>query len=113
MVIEVMDGDKDYSNIIRTLKHIHPSLVTIVHTSFNDHQLLINLINQGQIFRFHPKPSNPRLLSKNLESSLYYHHKLKAQPALAARHKVEKPTNEVFKGFSDRVRSYLRKFVSV
>jgi hypothetical protein len=58
-------------------------------TPFQDTTVLIGLINQGQVFRFLPKPVRRGPLGMNIASALRHHRALKAAPKLRAAYAVE------------------------
>lgn len=74
---------------LKMLKAQHPEVVSIVMTPFQDTTVLIGLINQGQVFRFLPKPIRRGPLGMNIASALRHHRALKSAPALRAVHNVE------------------------
>ena len=74
---------------LKMLKAQHPEVVSIVMTPFQDTTVLIGLINQGQVFRFLPKPIRRGPLGMNIASALRHHRALKSAPMLRAVHRVE------------------------
>jgi serine/threonine-protein kinase len=110
MVTDVQDGQASHVGAIKALKQTHPQLVTIVLTQLRDYELLVELINQGQVFRFHPKPGHVGTFVKNVQSALDYHHVLQTQPEMQKRHSVAKSVKPVLAGLSDRVMGYFRRF---
>jgi serine/threonine-protein kinase len=110
MVTDVQDGQASHVGAIKALKQTHPQLVTIVLTQLRDYELLVELINQGQVFRFHPKPGHVGTFVKNVQSALDYHHVLQTQPEVQKRHSVAKSVKPVLAGLSDRVMGYFRRF---
>lgn len=109
MVADVMDGQASHVGAIKALKQTHPDLVTIVLTQLRDYELLVELINQGQVFRFHPKPGHVGTFTKNMQSALDYHQILQLQPEVQKRHAVAKSTKPLLTGLSDRVMGYFRR----
>lgn len=109
MVADVMDGQASHVGAIKALKQTHPDLVTIVLTQLRDYELLVELINQGQVFRFHPKPGHVGTFTKNMQSALDYHQVLQSQPEMQKRHTVAKSTKPLLTGLSDRVMGYFRR----
>lgn len=91
VISEVRVQDEDISSAIKLLKQQHPNVVTIVLTSFQDTGTLIDLINQGQVYRFLPKPVRRGLLGMSLNAALKHYQSLRATPLLLQRHVVEKP----------------------
>jgi DNA-binding NtrC family response regulator len=74
---------------LKMLKSQYPEVVSIVMTPFQDTTVLIGLINQGQVFRFLPKPVRRGPLGMNIASALRHHRALKAAPKLRAAYAVE------------------------
>lgn len=111
IVSELSVGPDSMSVALKLLKAQHPDVVTIILTPFQDTGVLINLINQGQIFRLLPKPVRRGPLGMNLASALRHHRALKLSPALRERHAVQ-PLRDVEAasvasrviGFLDRLR---------
>lgn len=89
IVSDVMVGKQDVTQLIKLLKKEYPLIVSVVVTRFNDANMTVGLINQGQIFRYLGKPLHGGQLRASIEASLMYHARCKAQPALLARHQVE------------------------
>jgi serine/threonine-protein kinase len=91
----------DTTALLRMLKHQEPQIVTVVYTSAADAGDVVNLINQGQIFRFLAKPVKPAVLAQALSAAGRKREQLKAAPELSARHNVE-PIPEVARQSFDR-----------
>lgn len=110
LVADVLDGQASHVGAIKALKQSHPQLVTIVLTQLRDYELLVELINQGQVFRFHPKPGHVGTFVKNMQSALEYHNVLQTRPEIQKRHAVAKSDKPLLAGLSDRVMGYFRRF---
>lgn len=91
VVSELMLARQPIATMLKMLKAEYPDIVTVVMTPFQDTSVLINLINQGQVFRFLPKPVRKGPLGINLNSALRHHELLRSSPARRAAHAVEKP----------------------
>lgn len=89
VVCETRVGGRDATPLIKLLKQQRPDIVSIVLTVDSDVDAIIKLINQGQIYRFVPKPVKPGFMKLMLSSALHKHHELKANPSAAKRHMVE------------------------
>jgi serine/threonine-protein kinase len=89
IVSELMVQHESLTTALKLLKAQHPEVVTIVMTPFQDTGVLINLINQGQIYRLLPKPVRRGPLGMNIASALRHHRMLKSSPSLRRRHTVE------------------------
>jgi serine/threonine-protein kinase len=90
IVSELVVQGESLTAALKLLKAQYPEVVTIVMTPFQDTGVLINLINQGQIYRLLPKPARRGPLGMNIASALRHHRMLKSSPALRGRHVVEK-----------------------
>jgi DNA-binding NtrC family response regulator len=110
LVADVLDGQASHVGAIKALKRSHPQLVTIVLTQLRDYELLVELINQGQVFRFHPKPGHVGTFVKNMQSALDYHQILQTKPEVQKRHAVAKSEKPLLAGLSNRVMGYFRRF---
>jgi len=89
IVSELVVQRESLTAALKLLKAQYPEVVTIVMTPFQDTGVLINLINQGQIYRLLPKPVRRGPLGMNIASALRHHRMLKSSPALRSRHVVE------------------------
>jgi serine/threonine-protein kinase len=89
IVSETKVGSIDATRLIRLMKQKHPEIVTVMFTGENDADTVTSLINQGQIYRFVPKPIRSGYLKLVINSALIKHQQLKETPALAARHAVQ------------------------
>jgi serine/threonine-protein kinase len=87
----------------KVLKHEHPEILVIVLTEASDSELVIELINQAQIFRFINKPVNPDLLKQHTQSALTKYQSFKQNPHLTHQHKVAPTAAD--QGILARVRS--------
>lgn len=89
VITDLHINDQDASATVKALKRYRPHVVTVVVTRFRDNNTLIDLINQGQIYRFLPKPISRGLLSRSVQSAMRHHRLLRDSPQIAARHAVE------------------------
>lgn len=102
--------------IVSTLKQHHPELVTVILTDRADAGSAIDLINQGQIYRFISKPLHGSQCKIAVNSAVRQHQRLTQSPELHQRYEVEPaPTPAAAPavasaGLLDRIRS-LRSWV--
>lgn len=89
IVSETRVGTIDATRLVRLMKSQHPEIVTVMLTAESDADTITTLINQGQIYRFVPKPIRTGYLKLVLQSALRKHSALANDPALAFRHTVE------------------------
>ena len=88
MVTDTAVSEEQIATLTTTLKRHVPELVTIVASGRSDAQLLIDLINYGQIFRFLLKPLHSGQCRLSVESAVIKHRELAADPAMHRRHAV-------------------------
>ncbi len=93
MVTDTGVSEEQIGTLTTTLKRHVPELVTIVASSRSDAQVLIDLINFGQIFRFLLKPLHGGQCRLSVESAVIKHRELAADPLMRRRHAV--PEREV------------------
>lgn len=89
-------NSQDTTTLLKVLKHDHPSVVTVVYTAMSDAVNVVNLINQGQIFRFIPKPVKALTLRLALVAAALKRRQLLESPDTTKRYSVE-VTTEVAK----------------
>lgn len=80
----------DTTTMLKILKQEHPDIVTVVYTAMADAVDVITLINQGQIFRFIPKPVKAVMLKQALMAAALKRRQLRHSPEAARRHLVER-----------------------
>lgn len=95
--------------LIGTLKQHHPELVSVILTDRADAGSAIELINQGQIYRFISKPIHDSQCKIAVTSALRQHHKLVQAPDLHKRYEVERapapPPSSPALRMMDRIKS--------
>ena len=84
----------DTTTMLKVLKQEHPEVVTVVYTATTDAVDVITLINQGQIFRFIPKPVKMVMLKQALMAAALKRRQLRSSPDAARRHAVESVAEE-------------------
>lgn len=100
----------DVIGALKTLKRYSPGTLTIAVSPLGDSYGLIELINQGQIYRFLPKPLSRELLRRSLQSAVDHYRRIRAAPLLAARHAVEESAAaEPPASLSSRLLGYWRR----
>ena len=80
IAVVITDLDASHAQLTATLKrlqHASPRSVPIVVTTASDSELVIELINEAQIFRFLNKPVNLRLLKNHVQAALQRYLSLK------------------------------------
>jgi len=108
VVAELTHRRDDVAGALKTLKQYSPATLTIATSPLRDARNLIDLINQGQIFRFLPKPLSRELLRRGLHAACAHHARINAAPALVQRHAVEQARFEPM-SISARLLDYWRR----
>ena len=92
VVVNVPQGDSDYLSFLKLIKSEYPLIVTIAVMAENDADDIINLINQGQIYRYIPITVPAGRTRICIQSAIKYANRLNMNPVQAERHRVEKNT---------------------
>ena len=94
VMTDVEAGEEQLTAMLKLLKQEKPQILTIVVTTASDSELVIDLINQAQIFRFLNKPVNVRLLKGHVLAALQRYLIFKQAPKLVDEHRVQ-PAEQV------------------
>ena len=94
VITDIEAGHGQLNAMLKLLKQENPQILTIVVTTASDSELVIELINQAQIFRFLNKPVNVKLLKGHVHAALQRYLAYQQSPALAEAHRVH-AANEV------------------
>lgn len=91
----------------KLLKQAHPEILVMAITAVSDSELMIELINQAQIFRFLNKPVNLRLLKQHVQTALDRYRSFKQTPQLVNQHRVasSEPDSPLARKILGRVKS--------
>jgi len=88
IIADIGMAQPDDTATFKLLKQEHPEILSIVLTDASDSELVIDLINQAQIFRFLNKPINFKLLKSHVQAALSRYVAFKQAPELVKQHKV-------------------------
>ena len=91
VVADIGGSHHDNRTLFKMLKREHPQILTIAVTDASDSDLVIELINQAQIFRFLSKPLKLTTLKLHIAAAMTQFQKFKAQPKLLLQQKVDQP----------------------
>jgi len=89
VVADVGTGNADVTAMIKLLKRKNPQILSIVLTAASDSDLVIELINQAQIFRFLNKPVKVKVLKSHLHAALAQYITFQKSPHLLKQHRVQ------------------------
>jgi eukaryotic-like serine/threonine-protein kinase len=91
LVSDFEAGDEQLGAMLQLLKQENPQILTILVTATSDSELVIELINRLQIFRFLNKPVNVGLLKRYVHAALQRYLTFKQAPQLTREHPVRPP----------------------
>lgn len=87
---DTLVANADTTQLLKLLKQQRPQIVTVVISAESDASGIIKLINEGQIYRFVPKPINAEFLKVVIASALAKHKQIAENPDFIKRHSVER-----------------------
>jgi len=116
VIADVEPGKVQLIAMLKLLKQEHPQILTIVTIKMADSELVIDLINQAQVFRILNKPINVSMLKSHLLAALQRYLTFKQAPNLLHEHKVAsfEPAREdaAGQGIFDRIKSLRGRWFS-
>ncbi len=98
IIADIANRGEESLASFKVLKHERPEILVIVLTEASDSELVIELINQAQIFRFINKPVNPDLLRQHTQNALTRYQSFKQNPHLTRQHRVAASSAEASVG---------------
>ena len=114
VITDIEAGYDQVMAMLKILKQENPQILTVVVTTASDSELVIELINQAQIFRFLNKPVNVRLLKGHVEAGLQRYLTYKQAPELLDAHRVQRAdsvrTSSIGKRILDGIQSLRGKW---
>lgn len=109
IVADIASRSEEIVAAFKLLKQEHPEILAIVLTEASDSELVIELINQAQIFRFINKPVNPDVLRQHAQTALIRYQSFKQNPHLTRQHQVAAAGAE---GVSQRILARVKSLKS-
>lgn len=97
VIVELADQEETLQTI-NLLKQARPELVTITLTHEYDANTAVDLINQGQVFKYLASPIRSEDLYSTIDKAFRRHLYLKDNSASWRRYKVEKPRGVISAG---------------
>lgn len=89
IISDIRVGSIDATRLIRLLKKDNPAIVSVVFSAQRDAEVVMSLINEGQVYRFIPKPFNAGYVRIVLDSALKRYRALLENPTLVRRYAVD------------------------
>jgi DNA-binding NtrC family response regulator len=108
IIADIGRGDEKSLATFKLLKQDHPEILAIVMTEASDSELVIDLINQAQVFRFLTKPLNLKLLQQHVQAALARYQSFRKAPKLLKQHRVataRSSDNSLLDALRNRIRS--------
>lgn len=108
IVADIGRGDQNTLAAFKLLKQNRPEILAIVITEASDSELVIDLINQAQVFRFLAKPLNLKLLQQHVHAALARYQSFRKSPKLLKQHRVAAARGgdgSLIDSLGDRIRS--------
>ena len=91
VVADVVSSQEQVTEMLKLLKQEYPQILSIVTTKAKDAEMVIDLINQAQVFRILHKPINVSTLKAQVHAALQRYLTYEQAPQLVRAHKVEAP----------------------
>ena len=110
VLTDVESGHSQLSTLLKLLKQEYPQILSIVTTKVKDAEMVIDLINQAQVFRVLNKPLNVKQLKEHLHSALQRYLTYAQAPKLLQMHTVEKTESLRSTSLATRILTKLRLF---
>ena len=92
-IIELSENTAESIQTINLLKQARPELITIALTEEYDAHTAVDLINQGQVYKYLAKPLNIEKFQKTIQKAFRRNRFLKKNSGSVKRFKVEKTTS--------------------
>lgn len=110
VLTDVESGHSQLSTLLKLLKQEFPQILSIVTTKVKDAEMVIDLINQAQVFRVLNKPLNVKQLKEHLHSALQRYLTYAQAPKLMQMHTVEKIESVRSTSLATRILGKLKLF---
>jgi len=94
-VVELSEDTQSALQTINLLKRARPELITIALTEEYDAHTAVDLINQGQVFKYLAKPLDIAGFQNTIQNAFLRHRFLKSNSQANKRFKVESPTEKI------------------
>ncbi len=81
-------GNDEIATALKLLKQVHPEILAIALVKASDSELVIELINEAQVFRLLNQPLDRALLKQHVQAALTRYQAYKQTPQLLHQHRV-------------------------
>ena len=100
-VLEFSHDNQAAIDTINVIKRVRPETVTVALTDELDAETAVDLINQGQVFKYLAKPFNGMELEDAIQNAFIRHEFLKNNKVARKRFSVEKPKRALSRGLQN------------
>ena len=89
LIVAAIDKSNDeIATALKLLKQVHPEILAIALVKASDSELVIELINEAQVFRLLNQPLDRALLKQHVQAALTRYQAYKQSPHLLHQHRV-------------------------
>ncbi len=88
VLADIEAGHEETTAMLKLLKQVNPQILAIALTGAADAELVIQLINEAQIFRFVTKPVDVKALKQHVQAAFVRYLAFEQTPQLLERHRV-------------------------
>ncbi len=90
LITDVSEDPEVIEQLAAQLKEKVPEMVTMVASQHRDAELMVRLINHGQVFRMVDKPMSSTACKRHVREAIKKHIQLRDNPELIQRHQIVK-----------------------
>jgi len=109
LILAAVDKSNDeIATALKLLKQVHPEILAIAVVKASDSELVIELINEAQVFRLLNQPLDKALLKQHVQAALTRYQAYKQTPQLLQQHRVvpvRSADQSTTQGMLERMRS--------
>jgi serine/threonine-protein kinase len=113
VVADVDSPQSQLTTLLKLLKQEYPQILSIVTTKMKDAEMVIDLINQAQVFRVLNKPLQVKMLKTDLQEALQRYLSYAQSPKMVKMHTVDKTQGSRTSGLAMRILAKLKLFARV
>src|SRR5690606_15831192 len=101
LVTDVAEQRTQQLELIRAVRQHQPGVVVLVYSAERDTRLMARLVNEGQIYRYVPRPGSLHQMKFALRGALSQHRLHKRYPGRARRYPLADASDALMQGGVD------------
>jgi DNA-binding NtrC family response regulator len=113
VVTDTRVNGENTAQLLSALKQHVPYITTVVLSDLADSNMVVNLINQAQIYRFAMKPIQPNIFRLAVSAAMREHYRLRADPRLIKNKPVLVKDDADNSDIADRIINSLSRFTQI